>query len=161
MLPYRHRREKDLSTLSHTVSFELERPVEVVFPLFTPAGERDWVPGWDFTSPMPGTELCEDYIFQTAGHAHAATPAIWLVKRYEPAAFTVQYYKVEPGDKVGVVTVRCRAAGPGRTVVEVTYRYTALSDSGREFIEAFTRPAFEAFIGEWRVLLSRYFEQAD
>jgi len=110
----------------------------VLFPLFSAEGERLWVPGWDYVNVMGSTDLHEDYVFLTKSHDHAGTDAIWLVKRYEPEDFFVQFYRVEPEDKVGVVSVRCTPRGKAFTEVEVTYRYTALGDKGRQFIEGFT-----------------------
>ncbi|MCB0226548.1 MAG: hypothetical protein KDI02_22840, partial [Anaerolineae bacterium] len=96
-----------MNTIKHTTEFEIAQPIEALFPLFSPEGEKWWVPGWDYVNIMGTTDLSEDYIFLTQSHDHASTQAIWLVKRYDPAAYLVQYYKVEPEDKVGIVTVRC------------------------------------------------------
>jgi hypothetical protein len=35
-----------MKTISHTKSFEMPRPIAEVFPLFSPEGEKYWVPGW-------------------------------------------------------------------------------------------------------------------
>lgn len=56
---------------------------------------------------MRSTDLHEDYIFLTKNHDYASTDAIWMVKRYEPESYLVQFYKVEPEDKVGIITVQC------------------------------------------------------
>jgi hypothetical protein len=40
-------------------------------------------------------------------HDHAASDAVWVVKRYEPEQHLVQFYKVEPGEKLGVIEVQC------------------------------------------------------
>ncbi|WP_457651771.1 hypothetical protein [Rhodocaloribacter sp.] len=149
-----------MSTIAHTEAFEIDRPVDVLFPLFSAEGEKRWVPGWDYENVMGTTDLHEDYVFVTGSHDHASTDAVWLVKRHEPERHLVQFYKVEPGDKVSVITVRCLEAGEGRTRVEVTYRYVGLSEKGNAFIEGFTSEAYAAFIEEWRRLLVRYFEAA-
>ena len=81
-----------------------------------------------------------------------------MTKRYEPAAHRVQFYKVEPGDKVGIVTVQCTEPKVGSTRVEVTYEYIALSDKGRAFVADFTANEYEAFIGEWKRLLEQFFD---
>jgi len=74
----------------------------------------------------------------------------------------VEFYKVEPGEKVGLVRVRCATLPDQRTAVEVTYKYTALSDTGAAFIAGFTADAYEEFIAEWERLLSACFaSQAD
>ena len=144
----------------HSAGFDIAQPVEQVFPLFSPEGEKRWVPHWDYENVMGTTELSEDYVFLTRGHDHAATDAIWLVKRYVPEAWFIQYYRVEPEDKIGVVTVQCSQTNEGMTHVEVSYRYIALSDLGRKFVERFTLEFYEKFIDEWRVLLLQYFDSA-
>jgi hypothetical protein len=56
---------------------------------------------------MRSTELHEDYVFVTKSHDHAASDAVWVVKRYEPEQHLVQFYKVEPGKKLGGIEVQC------------------------------------------------------
>ncbi len=82
---------------------------------------------------------------------------IWLVKRYEPESYFVQFYKVEPGDKVGIITVQCTKINKCLTNVEVSYEYIGLTEKGNQFIEGFTSTEYEAFIREWNNLLVSYF----
>ena len=89
--------------------------------MFSAEGETLWVPGWEYTNIMGSTDLYEDYIFLTKNHDHASTDAIWLVKRYDADSHFVQFYKVEPEDKVGLITVRCTRIDQDITEVEVTY----------------------------------------
>ena len=114
--------------------------------------------GWDYENVMGSTDLHEDYIFLTKTHAHAATDAIWLVKRYDPNAYFVQFYKVEPDDKVGIISVQCSQIDESKTEVEVTYHYIGISEIGNEFINHFTSEEYTKFIGEWEKLLLMYFE---
>ena len=95
-----------MNKIKHTDGFEIFQPIDKLFPLFSPEGEKLWVPGWDYENIMGSTELCEDYVFLAKNHDHASTDAIWLVKRYEQESYLVQHYKVEPEDKVGIVTVQ-------------------------------------------------------
>jgi hypothetical protein len=88
----------------------------------------------------------------SGSHDHGATDAIWIVKAYDPASYFVQFYKIEPEYKVGVVTVQCIELGPAKTKVQVTYKYQALSTTGEEFIAGFSEKAYEEFIGEWQQL---------
>ena len=142
----------------HSAGFDIAQPVEQVFPLFSPEGEKRWVPHWDYENVMGTTELSEDYVFLTRGHDHASSDAIWLIKRYVPEAWFIQFYRVEPEDKIGVVTVECSRSNERLTHVEVSYQYIALADRGRKFIESFTLEFYEKFIDEWRGLLDQYFE---
>lgn len=146
-----------MNRVKHIASFQMDQPVDALFPLFSAEGEKAWVPGWDYINVMNSTELCEDYIFITENHDHAASSAIWLVKRYDPGSHFVQFYKVEPEDKVGIITVKCDAISPVKTNVSVAYEYIALSQRGSDFVAEFTEDEYRQFIGEWKQLLEEYF----
>ncbi len=146
-----------MSTVKHTASFEIQEPVEELFPLFSAEGEKLWVPGWDYENVMGSTELHEDYVFVTKSHDHAAADAVWVVKRYEPEQYLVQFYKVEPGEKLGVIEVQCSEINESLTKVKVTYEYIGLSSEGNEFVAGFSLAEFQTFIGEWKALLLSYF----
>lgn len=147
-----------MKTITHTEFFEIPAPVAELFPLFSPEGEKLWVPGWNYQNVMGSIELFEDYVFLTETHDHRAQKAIWLVKRYEPNVHFVQYYRVEPEEKVGVVTVVCTELEASRTKVQVTYKYMALSPSGEQFISGFSEAFYREFIKEWETLLLKHFE---
>ena len=147
-----------MKSISRTKAFEMPFPVEDLFPLFSAEGEKRWVPGWDYENLMGTTELSEDYVFLTRSHDHGTKEAIWIVKRYDPGSHFVQYYKIEPEDKIAVVTVKCAGLEAARTEVQVTYKYTALSKAGESFVSEFTEAVYEDFIGEWQRLLLNYFE---
>ena len=123
-----------------------------------PRRRKLWVPGWDYENVMGTTELSENYVFLTKSHDHASTEAIWVVKSYEPESRRVQFYKIEPGDKVGIITVQCSEQDPGRTQVRVTYEYIAIAEKGDRFVESFDENAYADFIGEWETLLQKHFE---
>ena len=148
-----------MKSVSHTKAFEMPFPIEELFPLFSPEGEKHWVPGWDYENVMGTTDLSEDDVFLTKSHDHGTTEAIWIVKKYDPGSHLVQYYKIEPEDKIGVVTVNCLELEPARTKIQVTYKYTALSKAGERFVSEFSETAYEDFIGLWERLLLDYFVQ--
>jgi hypothetical protein len=147
-----------MKSIRHTKAFEMAIPIEDLFPLFSPEGEKYWVPGWDYENVMGTTELSEDYVFLTKTHDHGTADAIWIVKKYDPKSHYVQFYKIEPEDKIGVVTVKCLEPEAGRTKVQVTYKYLALSETGETFISEFSESVYEEFIDEWQTLLLNYFE---
>ena len=70
----------------------------------------------------------------------------------------MQFYKVEPGDKVGIITVHCTKINESQTQIDVSYEYIGLSKKGDEFIENFTATEYQAFIAEWNSLLVGYFK---
>jgi hypothetical protein len=148
-----------MKSVTHTKSFELDISAEQLFPLFSPEGEKYWVPGWDYTNIMGTTELSEDYIFMTKNHDHGKADAIWLVKKYDPKSYYVQFYKIEPEEKVGIVTVQCFLLSPEKTKIQVSYKYTALSESGEAFVSGFDKNKYDAFIKEWETLLVEYHQK--
>ncbi len=164
-----------MSRIKRKASFKVNQPAEVLFPLFSAEGEKYWVPGWDYENIMGGTDLHEDYVFLTAHHhkteehhhpslghhgenPHEPSKTIWLVKRYEPDNYHVQFYRVEPDDKVAIITVQCKPIEEDATEVEVTYEYIGLSKKGNDFVENYTAETHEEFISHWPKLLTQYFE---
>jgi len=147
-----------MNSVQHSQSFELSIPIEKAFPLFSPEGEKHWVTGWEYRSVAGSKNLQEDDVFLTSTHNHRTTDAIWIVKRYDPEAYIVQYYKIEPEEKIGLITIECTVLSSSTTNVAVTYRYIALSKSGGAFLEKFTGEVFEDFIAEWVKLLENYLE---
>ncbi len=146
-----------MNSVKHSETFRINQRIKTVFPLFSAEGERLWVPGWDYVNVMGSSDLHEDYIFVTKSHDHATTDAIWIVKRYDPEHYLVQFYRIEPEDKVGIISVRCIQIDEDLTEVEVTYQYVGLGRKGNEFIEGFTLEQYREFIGEWKRLLVSYF----
>ena len=141
--------------------FTIEQPVDVLFPLFSAEGEKHWVPGWDYINLMGYTDLHEDYVFLTSSHTHASGGAIWLVKRHEPDRHFVQFYKVEPEVKIGIISVQCEAVQSVASKVTVTYHYIALSETGERFISDYTQKDYDDMMTEWQRLLLAYFDQRE
>lgn len=143
--------------VSHSEEFLLEKDAATVFPLFTPEGEKLWAPGWSYTNLIGSAELKPDDVFLTDTHDHKSTQAIWIVSDYDANQHYVSYYKIEPEQKIGKITVQCFEQSPSATRVRVTYKYTSLSASGNQFVAGFTKEVFSEFIGTWRSLLRDYF----
>ena len=147
-----------MSTIKHRASFRIDQPVDVIFPLFNAEAEKLWVPGWDYENVMGSNDFFEDYIFLTKNQEHGSPDAIWLVKRYKPESYLIELYKVEPIDKVCIMTIVSKIIEDAITQVDVSCEYIGLSKKGNEFIEGYTSAEYEAFIGQWKEMLVSYFE---
>jgi hypothetical protein len=89
-------------------------PPDQAISLFTPEGERAWVPGWD-------PHHHSDTVFTTHGDT------IWVVlETGDP--HTVRYARVAPGRHAGTVEVRCHPDGTARVTYDLTPLATGALD---------------------------------
>jgi len=133
-------------------SFHLGAAPSDVFPLFTPLGERDWVPGWNpvFVHPSSG-EIEENQVFLTR---EGDESTLWSVVRLDPERREVEYLRVTPGSRIARVEIRVSPCSEG-SAVEIGYLWTALTARGRGQVEDFER-GFEAMLAEWQRLTNRW-----
>jgi hypothetical protein len=132
-------------------------PVERVFPLFTPLGEKLWIAGWDpeFLHPASG-ETADGMVFRT-GQGDETT--LWACVNFEPRAHRVRYVRVTPASRFGFVEVVCRAVDDARTEATVSYAFTGLNESGEAYLAGLTEDAFAAMIESWRGMIERWLSE--
>ncbi len=137
-----------------TGGFMVSAPVEVAFELFSPEGERLWVPGWapELLHP-PGAEWVRGLIFRTQ---EELGEAVWVVTALDRKRHAVEYYRVEPGRYVATVRVGCQAKQPEQTDVAVTYTFVGLSDAANRDIAAMSEAAYEEKMKRWQEWISAY-----
>jgi len=138
---------------SMTRIFHLDAPCTQVFPLFTPLGERAWVPGWD--PQMLSGEVVRGSTFRT--RRDDGTTTMWIVSEYDPGAGRISYARLAGGSNMGLVDVRCIAAEgvAKRSAVSVTYTLTATSPEGEQFVREFLSDGhYDAMIAEWQSAIS-------
>jgi hypothetical protein len=124
-----------------------------VFPLFSPEGERLWVPEWAPEYLHPAVpEWTKGQIFRTR---EAMGEAIWLVTRLDRGQCEVEYHRVEPGRYVARISVSCRRLTDKLTEVSTTYSFIGLSDVGNEEIAAMTQEAYDAKMSRWTEWIKR------
>lgn len=134
--------------LVRTGAVAVAAPLETAFPLFTPAGEKLWVAGWDpdFHFPADGTTV-EGGAFSTAGADGRATH--WVIVDWQPERHRVRYARVTPGLRGGTVEVECRADGAGGTVARVTYDLVAFNAEGDADLAGWTDDWYRDFLAGW------------
>ena len=143
--------------VGHAQTITLNYMPERVFPLFTPEEEKKWAAGWDFELIYSSSdEVEENLIFTTAAHDHGQSGAIWIISRYEPTDYFIEYQRIEPGVKIGRIRIRCEAGDQEATLVAIEYVYTALSEPGNEFIDRFAANEYITFIGHWEKAINYY-----
>ena len=129
--------------------FTVAGPIAEAFELFSPLGEKRWVPGWnpELVHP-PGASWEQGLIFRTR---EEGKEAVWIVTTLDRAAHKVEYHRVEPGRYVARVSVLCSARAEAKTHVATTLglptaaRWTAVRGRLRKQLRTLDmRPRFSS-----------------
>lgn len=130
--------------------FLIAMPEAEALKLFTAAGERLWVPGWDpvILGSLPQHD---GLVFLTGS---GAEQTIWTVLLSDRDAGLVRYSRVTPGSRAGTVEVVVTAEGAGSRV-RVSYDLTALGPDGDQALEAYSDENFAAMMAQWKDLIDR------
>ncbi|NIP81031.1 MAG: hypothetical protein GWM90_18165 [Gemmatimonadetes bacterium] len=125
-------------------------PVSEAFRLFTPEGERRWVPEWDPSYPAGPAAPAAGLAFVTGEGREART---WVVTRFEPDAGLASYAYVLPGRRTAVIDVVVEPGPDGGSRARVAYGMTSLSPDEDGVVEEFAA-GFEAMMVEWAELIA-------
>lgn len=132
-----------------TGRFELQIPAADAIGLFTPEGERAWVPGWDPTYPEGQASETSGTVFRTS---HGDNDTIWTVHHIDRRGCTAAYSRHSVGNWAGTVQVRCEDLSPGRCSVTVDYDTTLLPGGDPSILHDFDEPSYAAMMDEWATL---------
>lgn len=125
--------------------FVVGLPATEAIDLFTPEGERAWVPGWDPAYPAgrPGEDSGTVFVTNSGD-----VETTWVVLKIDRRGATAAYARTTPGHHAGTVRVACADTAIGLSTVMVTYDMTLLGDDPGE-LDAHAEPNFEAMMKEW------------
>jgi len=131
----------------------LHADADTAFPLFGPAREAEWSPGWSprFLWPARPAQGPDGAVFTTDGQGDAAS--LWVMTDYDPHARLVRYVIVHPGLSVGELAIHVDPAGKAASTADVTYRFTALSAAGNASI-AHWLEHFPHMLPHWEMALN-------
>lgn len=133
---------------------KLLAPPETVFPLLCPVREVEWVAGWQPKEVYSESGVAErDCIFVTPGEPG---DSVWVISRYQPHSFQIEFVKVTPGFTVGRIEISLWQNAEGGSDAEITYSYTALSREGESFVNDFTAAHYQHFMREWENELNHF-----
>lgn len=141
-------------TVRLTGTIVLHAPINEVFHLFSPIGEKKWVEGWDpeILSPRD-TDWAEGMVFRTVSEGRED---IWVVAQLNLQAHRVVYYRTEPGRVVARVEVRCRALDPRRSEATTLYSYVGLSEAGNAHVAEWTDAVYASKMERWEKVINDY-----
>lgn len=133
--------------VSHCGTLTVMAPAADALELFTPEGERRWVPGWSpeyLFRDGGGDEI--DTVFRTE---HDGEETLWIVLEHDLDEHDAAYARLTPGSRVGTVTVDVEPIDETSCWVEVCYELTAVSAAGNDVLRRFDARAFRAMLDEW------------
>jgi hypothetical protein len=139
--------------VSHKGSITVHADRARTLDLFTPEGEREWVPGWSpeyLFRAGGGDEI--DTVFRTA---HGDEETLWIVLDHDRDEGTASYARITPGSRLGTVTVAVEPIDETSCWVEICYELTGLSPEGNAVLARFDARAFRAMLAEWEERIGR------
>lgn len=144
--------------VSHKGTITVLLPADEALELFTPEGERRWVPAWepDYLFRAGGGDEI-DTVFRTD---HDGEETLWIVLDHDLELHQAAYARITPGSRLGTVTVDIDPIDETSCWVDVCYELTALSPAGNAILEAFDARAFRAMLDEWERRISSTVEPA-
>ena len=141
-----------------TATIHVSLPPDQALPLFTPAGEKPWSPGWEYTPVLPADGSTELNMVFTTGHSFTASHStIWTMVVDDRVNHTVAYVHSNP-DALARIDVHC---APGATTdssdVTVTYTVTGMTALGHHIVEKrFSEEAFKKEMADWEKQIAGY-----
>lgn len=144
--------------LTRSATIRLNAPPATVFSLFTPLGERLWIPDWNPTIIYPPSGDIELNAVFTTAHPEGP-PTVWTVVEAAPEQFRVAYVRVAPISHVARITVQCADEPPAATRATVSYVFTGLTEQGNAVVARYTESHFQQWIQGWEVAINEYLDR--
>jgi hypothetical protein len=142
------------SRITRTYVQKLQAGPEEVFPLLCPVRERDWVDGWDPLVVYSRSGLAEpDCVFLTGDDE---PESVWIITRRDSDKFELEILKVTPWTTIARINIGLRQNEASGTDATVTYTYTALSETGEDFLRHYTESYYADFMRYWETAINNY-----
>jgi hypothetical protein len=121
-----------------SIELHLNASADAAFPLFGPVRESEWAPDWSPTWIYPAVPLqsAEGAVFTTS---HRTEVASWVMTVYDTDKRTIEYVNFTPDYRVTQIFITVRPDTAATSIARVTYRVTALSPEGGEFVAHFAK----------------------
>jgi hypothetical protein len=136
---------------------DLKADVDDVFALMCPVREYEWEPGWTTTSIFSNSGLVEqDCIFTTPpGASSGSKAATWITPLHDPENRRLTMYKFVPDETVTRLDIHVEKTGTG-SMATVSYEITALSPSGKPYVDRHTDAAYGDMMASWKTAIEAH-----
>lgn len=140
-----------------TGSFELPCKPQAAFPLFSPEGEKKWVPGWDPHPIFPVTiAFARDTVFR---EGKGDEEAIWTIIDADCQTRRAEYVRLAPASHTAHIIVQVDALGQDHSKVTVSYTVTAFGEHANTLLESFSEGTFAKKMQNWQRWITTHLKQ--
>ena len=131
-----------------------------LFPLLCPVREHEWIDGWKCQLVYSESGVAEsNCVFTT--HFPGLLPASWIVSRYEPARFIIEFVIAHETAALEKLDLALAAHASGGAEVRWRRTYTGLTPEGNEFIQKFSGEYLDRRMGELMKALAHFAENGE
>lgn len=135
-------------------AFRIGGAADTVFALFCPVRETDWLESWQPGTVYSTSGVIEPGCVFTSADQHGRST--WLVSRHDPERRELDMVRITAGFTACLLQIGVREDAAAGCAVTVSYSYTALSDAGAAFVDAFSEDAFAKMMDRWQAALDHY-----
>ena len=143
------------SRVERSKTIVLSAPMEQVFPMFQPEGEKSWTDSWDpqYIWPVDGRPQ-EGLVFTHRNDKGGES--VWTMTRFDAQDHHVEYTVVAPGSHVTQIRIRCQQNRAAQTRALISYTVTPISEQGLEILERFSPEDYDHRINAWQKAIEHY-----
>ena len=145
-------------SVTRSATIHLHGPIEKVFPLFEPIGEKAWVPGWEPQMVYPASGEAQNGAVFLTYDDHKKNETYWTIIEYDTQRHRITYINVIPNYQVRRITVECREVAPDKSDATVSYSYTGIMPHGNEDVGKQTDESYAAKMQHWTHAMNHYLE---
>ena len=134
--------------LTRTYRQTINAAPDTVFPLLCPVREAEWLDGWHYTMLWSQSGLVEEgAVFSTPGEGEEDT--VWIVTRHDATKRAIEFTRFTPGSRVCVLHIAVGPGTGGRSLVDIAYTYTGITEAGNAFLDGITEESFLDAVTFW------------
>lgn len=134
---------------------KVSAPAAKIFPLLCPVREYDWIDGWTCRMIYSATGVAEGNAIFITDFARSVEE-VWVVSRYEPERYVIEFVAVNPESHVMKLDVRVTERGENEADVSFTNTFTGLTERGNSFLEQYGAETYEPMMSRLFASLDHY-----
>ncbi|HKV82086.1 MAG TPA: hypothetical protein VJP02_28315, partial [Candidatus Sulfotelmatobacter sp.] len=139
-----------------TGGFDLPCDAHTAFTLFSPEGEREWVPGWNPIAVYPETiAFTANTVFRLG---QGSEESVWTILEADSQRHHAEYVRIAPASHAARINIKIEPVSPNRSHVIVSYTVTAFGEHTSTVLESFSEGAYAQRMREWQQQISTCLE---